>query len=315
MVRVSSGLWDSTKPADVVAPRNPTPRARKYGLHVDIGRRVDIFGLKGAAQYNGHEGRVAAGPNEKGRWLVHLVYQNDVKELALLEENLQAKPSCGWELVAAGLPMTTIERDISVAFSRYGLVQHVKVTRDENGVSKGVALIVMAHKGPAEMALGMHEVEIRGVGVKLQWSTMVKTEMGLMKNRDEEAGAEAPVARRQFRESGADEGGRGQQGAANSSADIAKVNAADRVAFRCGQAVCVSGLQGAAELNGCTGTVRGPPRDDGRYEVEVRAPEGSRVVALRGGNLAADAGRGSPSGGGSEPPAQTASHRRRFSEG
>lgn len=44
------------------------------------------------------------------------------------------------------------------------------------------------------------EVEICGIPTKLQWSTMVKDAMGLMKNRDEEANKEDEPSRRSFQE-------------------------------------------------------------------------------------------------------------------
>ena len=54
---------------------------------------MDINSLVGAAQYNGCEGNVVQGPNEKGRWGVRVQFQGEERTLALKPENLQLKPT------------------------------------------------------------------------------------------------------------------------------------------------------------------------------------------------------------------------------
>jgi len=182
----------------------PPPRATQKGLVVGIGKKVDIFGLQGAPQYNGLEGRVTAGPNEKGRWLVQLIFEGSMKELSLTASNLQPKPQCGWELVAAGLSMSTTEQDVTQVFAGFGAVQSCRVTRDLNGISKGVAMIVMQLRESAEAILALEtDLNICGIPAKIQWSTMVKQDMGLLKTRDEETGntTAATATRRTFHES------------------------------------------------------------------------------------------------------------------
>lgn len=302
-LRQPGGLWDSMQQTEA-KPQNARPRPKKHGLYVDIGKRVDIFGLKGAAQYNGCEGRVSAGPNEKARFLVHLVYQGDVKELALLEDNLRAKPTCGWEVVAAGLPMNVTEEDISLVFCKIGVVQHVKVTRDQNGLSKGVALIVMAHREAAERALGMPEVEICGIGVKLQWSTMVKQEMGLLKTRDDEKGTSDLGSQRKFNESGGFSDGQTAPDAVEEPVIQPPQQDANKpVTFVPGQAVLVSGLKSAPQFNGIIGHVNSV-RPDGRCEVVLQLETECKMLALKAENLS-DAGAGGAAPATNSSPAQS----------
>mmetsp|Transcript_18263 Transcript_18263/g.50131 ORF Transcript_18263/g.50131 Transcript_18263/m.50131 type:complete len:252 (-) Transcript_18263:232-987(-) len=250
------------------------------------------------------EGRVTAGPNDKGRWLVQLIFQGEMKELSLEDKNLIPKPSCGWEVVAAGLPMHMNEEDLYRAFSKYGVVQNVKVTRDMNGMSKGVALIVMAHRDAAEHALNLPEVDINGIPAKLQWSTMVKEEMGLMKNRDQEKGIEDAGSRRMFQET---------------HREVPKSralgpSAALSTPFSAGQAVLVSGLKSAPEFNGVIGHVQAV-RSDGRCEVMLQVEGECKSLALKFENLS-DAGAkvGAGTGEAADGSEGSAPARRRFKD-
>lgn len=302
--RPNSGLWDSISQAPEAKPAPPPPRKKRKGLHVDIGAKVDIHGLSGASQYNGLEGRITAGPNEKGRWLVQLIYQGNMKELALMADNLQAKPSCGWEIVVAGLTLNHSEADVERAFASFGAIQSSRVTRDLNGVSKSVALVVFKQRGGAEKALAAKpDVKIGGIPTITQWSTMVKKEMGLLKNRDEEMDTDTGP-RRKFHEGGE----AGFAPAAKPAAvDTTQTPAAAATGsaprrgggseFGTGQEVLVGGLKSAPQLNGAVGVIQGQ-RGDGRWEVSVWEPGAAepRIVALKAENLA-DAG--SRSGGGS----------------
>lgn len=284
-----SGGFDSfVKGPEAKPAPMPRPKKKKPGLEVEIGAKVDVHGLVGAAQYNGCEGKVLAGPNEKGRFKVNVIFQGETKELALLPANLQPKPTCGWEIVIAGLGNLFDEHLISGVFAQFGRVMSCKVTRDLNGESKGVALVVMALKENAERALSMsEELKIKGRSVILAWSTMVKTEMGLMKNRDEannteddpnapDAGGGRPLERRKFHE--------GQEVKDLPSAQ----GVTDTVAqgpFAVGQRLLISGLKGAPQYNGTTCQVQGY-RGDGRCEVLLGGgSEEKKTLALKIENL------------------------------
>merc|ERR1719464_2209367 len=254
-------------------PANPPPKKKQHGLVVAIGAKVNIHGLKGAPQYNGSEGKVTNGPNEKGRFLVQLIFEGQMKELALLSDNLEPKPTCGWELVAGGLSMSTTEQDVARVFTQFGQVQRTTVTRDLNGISKGVALIVMSLRESAEKALAMPEVEIGGIPAKTQWSTMVKQEMGLLKTRDEE-NEDDHASRRKFQESKDTQ----------ETAHAAEAPQAPPHNLCVGQEVEVAGLKSAARFNGARGRVQAF-RADGRCEVMIESDPESRTLALKADNL------------------------------
>jgi len=243
---------------------------------VDINAKVNIQGLKGAPQYNGCEGKVTNGPNEKGRWLVQLIFAGAMKELALLPENLEPKPSCGWELVAGGLSMSTTEQDVVRVFARFGQVQRTTITRDLNGISKGVALVVMSHKASAEGALAVsHEIDVCGIPAKVQWSTMVKQEMGLLKTRDEENEGDLS-ARRQFQESRDT-----SEAGTRASVEPQDMSSSE---FHVGKEVLVTGLKSAQQFNGVRGCIQGF-RSDGRCEVALACDAETRILALKVENL------------------------------
>eukprot|EP00439_Symbiodinium_sp_Y106_P025938 s5183_g3.t1 len=125
-MRKAAGFDSVTKPRE--AGKVPTEAAPQRGLALAPGRKADVHGLKGASQYNGCEGIVIEGPNDKGRWEVQVDYQCETKTLSLLESNLQPKPSCGWELVIAPIALGIKETDVSQALSVHGRVRHVKMT-------------------------------------------------------------------------------------------------------------------------------------------------------------------------------------------
>jgi len=280
------------KPVPVV----PVKKKKLVGLHVETDAKVDLHGLVGAAQYNGCEGKVLAGPNEKGRWKVQILYQGGVKELALLPANLEPKPTCGWELVILGLGNLFTDEDVKQAFIQFGHVEKCTVRMDPNGQSTGVALVVMKTRESAEAAIGLQdEISVRGKAVWAQWSTMVKRELGLSKNRDEETGMDDAPAPRKFQE---------KSGAADAALAQGETRATTREApqpdtgsthptglsscpFSAGDLVEVSGLKGAPQYNGTTGRIQSI-RADGRCEVLVgshlRPPE-PKVLALKTTNL------------------------------
>lgn len=296
--QMSGSGFDSFVKAPEAKPAAAPKKKKNAGLEIEIGGKVDIHGLAGAAQYNGHEGRVVAGPNEKGRWKVELTYQGEQKDIALKPENLQPKPTCGWELVVAAIPESASEADVTEAFKQFGSVVSCKVTRDENGVSKSVALVVMNLKENAEKALSPTvEIKVSSVPAKVQWSTMVKTQMGLLKNRDEECGDEG-ASTRKFQEAPAPE------------------KPKYTGPFDPGQAVEVSGLTSAPQYNNAIGIVQGF-RADGRCEVQfVESGKEAKTLALKVQNLHAV-------GKGAKPRVETNERKendeppkhRRFSEG
>jgi hypothetical protein len=285
-----------------VPEAKPAEQAKKKkkgsGLEVAAGVKVDIHGLVGAAQYNGREGLVVAGPNEKCRWKVQVSFEGDLKDVALKEENLQPKPTCGWELVVAAISESSVEADVIAAFKEFGSVQSCKVTRDIDGISKSVALIVMDTKENAEKALNTrHDIKVSGVPAKVQWSTMVKQQMGLLTTRDEEFGEGAEeTSTRKFKEA---------------SPDAPKSGP-----FKLGQPVHVSGLKGAAQYNGTIGIVKGY-RPDGRCEVSIiEAGKPEKILALKLENLSIDAptAKANTATEGEEAN-DDAPRRRRFSDG
>ncbi|CAE8645413.1 unnamed protein product, partial [Polarella glacialis] len=217
------------------------------------------------------EGRIFEGPNDKGRWEVQVDYQCELKTLSLLAANLQPKPSCGWELVVAPLGAGVQELHISEPFSKFGRVRSVNMTKDENVVCKGVCLVEMTRKEDAEAVLkNLARFEIKGREIKIDWSAMAKTEMGMLEKRREEADDDGPT--RNFKEASP---------------------------FEMGQAVLVSNLKGAPQFNGVTGTVVGFSGTE-RCEVELKeAPGVKKVLALKFENLssstpAEDASEASP---------------------
>lgn len=259
-LKKSAGFDSMVKPR-VQPPARPQDQK---GLNVGIGKRVDLFGLKGAAQYNGCEGRIVSGPNEKFRWEVQVEFQGEVKTLSLQPENLQVKPTCGWELVVAPIGLGATENDINELFSKFGKVRVVNMTRDDHGNSKGVCLAEMVLKEGAEAVMQhLQGYELRGRQLKIDWSTKVKTEMGLLKTRgDGDDEANAPP-RRRFEETHHPAG------------------------FGIGQLVTVSGLKGAPQFNGRVGKIISF-RDAERCEVELEQEPGVlKTLALKYENLTA----------------------------
>jgi len=229
-----------------------------------------VHGLKGAAKYNGCEGIVIEGPNDKGRWEVQVDYQCETKTLSLLETNLQPKPSCGWELVIAPIALGIKETDVSQALTAHGRVRHVKMTDPP-----GVCLVEMALKDGAEAALqSLRRFELKGTQVSVDWSTMAKTEMGMCNKRHQKQPEEPPL--RSFKESDAQQFG-----------------------YQIGQAVLVQNLKGAPQFNGCTAAVVGFRTD--RVEVEVEAEGVKKTLALKPDNLSV-AGHSEPNNGNGEQP-------------
>lgn len=90
-MRKAAGFDSVTKPRET--GKVPTEAAPQRGLALAPGRKADVYGLKGASQYNGCEGIVIEGPNDKGRWEVQVDYQCETKTLSLLESNLQDRKS------------------------------------------------------------------------------------------------------------------------------------------------------------------------------------------------------------------------------
>lgn len=257
--RPNTGSWDSTAKGAPSAKPKASEQSSQKGLHLASGRRVDVHSLKGAAQYNGCEGRIFSGPNDKGRWEVQVDYQCETKTLSLAAENLQPKPSCGWELVVAPLGMGVIENDIAEAFLKVARIRSATLTRDEKGISKGVCLVEMHLKGDAEDVMkNLQGLMLRGRELKIDWSTKTKSEMGLLKLRGDGEVDAGPS--RNFKETG-------QPGA-----------------FAVGQVVVLSGLKGAAQFNGCIGTIVGV-RGDERLEVEVEQGGEKKTLALKSENL------------------------------
>ncbi|CAJ1356161.1 unnamed protein product, partial [Effrenium voratum] len=66
--RKAAGFDCVTKPRE--AGKVPVEATPQRGLKLAPGRKADVKGLKGASQYNGCEGIVIEGPNDKGRWEV-----------------------------------------------------------------------------------------------------------------------------------------------------------------------------------------------------------------------------------------------------
>lgn len=182
-------------------------------------------------------------------------FQCELRTISLLSENLQPKPICGWELVVAPVSATTRDQEISEVFSPFGWVRSVNTTRDIDGQSKGVCLVEMAHRVGAEaVMLHLQGHEIRGRPLKIDWSTKVKQEMGLLEGREDSE--RDRVQWRRFEE------------AAQPTLSI-------------GQAVIVSGLQSAPHLNGCIGRVIGF-RGTERCDVAVESVPGvTKTVALK----------------------------------
>mmetsp|Transcript_95592 Transcript_95592/g.270477 ORF Transcript_95592/g.270477 Transcript_95592/m.270477 type:complete len:754 (-) Transcript_95592:70-2331(-) len=274
------GLWDSTEKVAEPRHKGAAKKKKRKRLELEVGAKVDLHGLVGAAQYNGCQGRVVAGPNAKDRWDVELEFQQEPKTLSLLAANLQPKPTCGWEVIAAGLTSIADEQDVERAFQQAGQVRKVKVTRDIDGVSKGVALVEMCNREGAEKALEMlDETRVRGWPIKVQWSTMVKQEMGLLKTRGEgsddsdDDGGEPAEPRRKFREKNAG-------GFDNLSSGTTKAPP-----FSMGQELVVTGLKGAAHYNGMTVRMEGV-NADGRCEVLLMQPGGvAKSIAVKVENL------------------------------
>lgn len=244
----------------VTKPREPgqvsVEAEPQRGLKVAPGRKADVHGLKGAAQYNGCEGIVIEGPNDKGRWEVQVDYQCETKTLSLLESNLQPKPSCGWELVIAPIGLGIKETDVSQALTPHGRVRHVKMTNPP-----GVCLVEMALKEGAEAAFNnLRHFELKGTQVSVDWSTMAKTEMGMCNKRQEKPPAPAT---RSFKENPTEES----------------------LGFRLGQVVLISNLKGAPQFNGSTACVVGFRSD--RVEVELEADGAKKTLALKPENLSA----------------------------
>ncbi|CAE7357376.1 unnamed protein product [Symbiodinium natans] len=79
-MRKAAGFDCVTKPRQ--QGKVPTEAAPQRGLAVAPGRKADVHGLKGASQYNGCEGIVIEGPNDKGRWEVQVDYQCETKTSA-----------------------------------------------------------------------------------------------------------------------------------------------------------------------------------------------------------------------------------------
>eukprot|EP00933_Yihiella_yeosuensis_P029352 TRINITY_DN23001_c1_g2_i1.p1 TRINITY_DN23001_c1_g2~~TRINITY_DN23001_c1_g2_i1.p1 ORF type:complete len:732 (-),score=191.03 TRINITY_DN23001_c1_g2_i1:53-2248(-) len=238
--------FDSTAPAfQQKGPKvPPTPTPQRGGLALGHGRKCDLHGLKGAAQYNGSEGVILEGPNEKGRWEVQVDYQCELKTLSLLEANLQPKPSCGWGLVVSNVGGIG-ETDVSQAFSQHGRVRSVKSTVE------GIAQVEMQLKADAESAMKLLQ-RVKGQEVKIDWSPVVKLEMGIPMGVPEKTSNAADTSKSPF--------------------DI-------------GQAVLVSNLKSAPQFNGLIGKVVGFS-DTGRIKVELEeAPGVSKVLALKSDNL------------------------------
>lgn len=172
-------------------------------MELAAGARVDIHGLVGAAQYNGCEGRVMQGPNDKGRWEVQVDFQCEERTVSLKPENLQPKPSCGWELAAMSLQYSATEREVSEAFATCGMVRTARLTKNPDGSSKGICIVEMAHRSGAEAALEKlqgHMLRLRAM--KVEWSLRAKQEfeMGTDKEADD---AKKPQAQPQPSETSA----------------------------------------------------------------------------------------------------------------
>lgn len=271
--RKAAGFDCVTKPRE--SGKVPVEATPQRGLKLAPGRKADVQGLKGASQYNGCEGIVIEGPNDKGRWEVQVDYQCETKTLSLLESNLQPKPSCGWELVVAPIGLGIKETDVSQALTPHGRVRHVKMTDPP-----GVCLVEMALKEGAEAAFShLRHFELKGTQVSLDWSTMAKTEMGMCNKRKEKS--KDPEPTRSFKERPTEES----------------------LGFRLQQVVLISNLKGAPQFNGQRACVVGFRSD--RVEVEIEADGAKKTLALKPENLS-DASEDAPAA--EAPPAQAPEH-------
>lgn len=272
-------LWDSTDKAPELRVKKPKTVRRRKRLEVCVGAKVDCHGLVSAAQYNGSQGHVVSGPNEKGRWDVQLDFHHPVKTLSLLAANLQPKPTCGWEVVSAGLTIRTDDSDVKDIFQRFGELRTCKLTRDSDGVSKQVALIEFCRKADAEKAIDeLNDHVVDHNAMKVQWSTMAKQEMGLLKLKGEASDhessddGEADAPRRTFQEKEA-------------VPRPAFQNLPKTQSFEFGAEVVLKGLKGAAQYNGLTARVEGIAAD-GRYEVLLMKAGGTmKTIAVKPQNL------------------------------
>lgn len=259
-LKKSGGFDNMAKPFETQKPKPPPSAIPQRGLALAPGRKADVHSLKSAAQYNNCECRVLDGPNDKGRWEVEVDYQCEMKTLSLMAANLHPKPSCGWELVVAPVVTGVQDTEISQAFSPFGRVRSVNMTRDENGTFKNVCLVEMALREAAEAVMKeLNGFILKGKAVKIDWSTMAKTEMGMLEksraSRDDPAD-DGPT--RSFRESNT---------------------------FEIGQAVLVANLKSAPQFNGTIGIVVGV-RSAERCDVELEeAPGMKKVLALKVENL------------------------------
>jgi len=148
---------------------------------------VDIHGLVGAAQYNGCEGRVLQGPNEKGRWEVQVEFQCEERTVSLKPDNLQPKPTCGWELAAMSLAYSVTESDVSQAFATCGMVRSSRLAKNPDGSSKGICMVEMAHKSGAEAAMEkLQGYTLKGRALKVDWSLRARQEIDAGKEKEAE---------------------------------------------------------------------------------------------------------------------------------
>eukprot|EP00439_Symbiodinium_sp_Y106_P032636 s5183_g3.t3 len=107
-MRKAAGFDSVTKPRE--AGKVPTEAAPQRGLALAPGRKADVHGLKGASQYNGCEGIVIEGPNDKGRWEVQVDYQCETKTCEAWQE-------MSWRYdLAGGCLVTRIVSDCSRCF-------------------------------------------------------------------------------------------------------------------------------------------------------------------------------------------------------
>eukprot|EP00411_Alexandrium_monilatum_P086960 CAMPEP_0175710612 /NCGR_PEP_ID=MMETSP0097-20121207/40171_1 /TAXON_ID=311494 /ORGANISM="Alexandrium monilatum, Strain CCMP3105" /LENGTH=618 /DNA_ID=CAMNT_0017018035 /DNA_START=12 /DNA_END=1867 /DNA_ORIENTATION=- len=199
-----SSLFDSTAKAPEAQPPLPplgvpTKRGR---LELVAGARVDVHGLVGAAQYNGCEGRVLHGPNEKGRWEVQVAFQCEERTMSLKPENLQPKPTCGWEVAAMSLTYNASERDVSEVFATCGMVRASRMTKNQDGSSKGVCMVEMAHKSGAEAAIEKLQGHmLHGRAMKVDWSLRARQEIDAGKEKEMEDAKKQQEGQQQPQES------------------------------------------------------------------------------------------------------------------
>merc|ERR1719221_201105 len=100
--------------------------------------------------------------------------------MSLKPENLQAKPSNGWELVATCFGRGATERDVSETFAQCGLLKSARLAKSEDGSSLGTCIVEMAHKEGAETALETLQGRLLdGKPLRLEWSEKSKQEMGM----------------------------------------------------------------------------------------------------------------------------------------